>query len=986
MHRDDPSALPVQPQPEGLHGRLALAQVRARMFGREPTTRFGRYRVVSVLGRGAQGQVVEAHDDELGRRVALKLIEPRRDGRPDAVERRRVLREARAMALVQHPHVVTAYAVGTADDHVWIAMELVAGRTLSGWVSDNPIGTPERFERARRLLLQAGSGLAAAHARGIVHRDFKPANVLVGEGEVAKVADFGLAVPAGPEPDLDARHGATADSLATLSRPGAGTPRYMSPEQRRGMPVGPASDQFNFAVTAWEVVYGTQPFSTTTTAAFLDAVFRGPVRPHVPSVPPWYGQALRRALAPDPAARYPSMEALLAALEPPPSRRGTMVAAVAAMGGLAWLWAAVAAPGGDTARCDDSVARARVDETFNDAHGRALRDAVTSSGLPDADAIAAELVADLSTYAAQWQVTYAQACRARWEDGRIDEQELDATMACLDDRLDVLDAVTDRLSAADLAVATRATTTVRSLLPPQSCTEAKGRRARPTTPEARRLRRRLATAEVERMAGRYEQAGTLARAVADDAHASGLETTAADALEVAALAWGELQDDRATAAFVESHALAVAHDDDLAAARRATEAARLAAYHREMDAARRWLRHADTALARAGGDAALARAATHVRGLLHMRDGETEEAAALLESIRREGGASTDDEVTWLATADLVDLYTTTQTETARRLAQQLADETTNVLGPSHPRMARIELDLASIARHEGDGSEEREHVRRAVDVSMATYGATNSRTAVPLVRLGLAEHAAGDLVAASTAYMAALQASAEHDDVWRSRAFLGLGRVLAQRGQPAEAAQALTEGMSVGRDLWRPDGIELVATRRCLAEVWIELGRFDDARAELELLEPVLHERGLAAQLGVALTQGVLAEERGDLDAARATYDEIAHACPEGAENSAASLCAVGRAWSDVLASPQDRRALPAVDETSDPVLTSSRRFVEAQRAWADDRHGHARQLAEQALAAVATGGEFLRRQQRRRLRRWQAAHAAGPPPGASH
>ena len=272
-------------EPLDLAGRRSLANLLAKNFGREQSTEtFGRYEIGRRLGTGAFGEVYESIDPRLDRKIALKLLH--HGATPTQIERLR--REAQAMAQVAHPNLVTVFEIGHAHDRDFIAMELVTGTTLEGWAEDHAPDEPGRWLDALAMLLAAGRGLAAAHAHGVVHRDFKPANVLVGDDGTIKVADFGLASiePDGStnesplEPLVDSGDSPRFDSArARLTRTGAvlGTPLYMSPEQHRGRPAELRSDQFGFAVTAWEVLHGTPPFMASSLAGLIAEVERGAV-------------------------------------------------------------------------------------------------------------------------------------------------------------------------------------------------------------------------------------------------------------------------------------------------------------------------------------------------------------------------------------------------------------------------------------------------------------------------------------------------------------------------------------------------------------------------------------------------------------------------------------------------------------------------------------------------------------------------------------
>jgi hypothetical protein len=265
--------------------------------------RVGRYEVRGKLGEGGMGVVLRAWDPQLEREVAVKLV--RGESADGAL---RLVREARAMAKLRHPSVITVHDAGILGGEVFVVMELVDGENLAEYLARKP---PWREALAR--CLAAGAGLAAAHARGLVHRDFKPHNVLCDRDGRILVADFGLA-RASP---------GVGDAASALTTTGAvvGTPAYMAPEQHLGEAVGPAADQFAFAATVYEALYAQRPFPGTTLAALISEVLSGKVRPPPPAsdVPRELAAVVMRGLAREPAERWPSLQAMLDALVAPAS-------------------------------------------------------------------------------------------------------------------------------------------------------------------------------------------------------------------------------------------------------------------------------------------------------------------------------------------------------------------------------------------------------------------------------------------------------------------------------------------------------------------------------------------------------------------------------------------------------------------------------------------------------------------------------------------
>ena len=274
-----------------------------------PGTHVSRYVVRRLIGAGAGGTVYEAHDPQLGRPVALKLVRQPPD------QRVRRVPEEQALAKLSHPNVVNVYDTGVFESQTFVVMELVVGTSARDWLEEQP----RSWREVVQVFLEAGRGLAASHAVGLVHRDFKPENVIVGTDGRARVTDFGLARAlirrALPEEEPAASTSGGAAELGASSI--AGTPAYMAPEQFRGRRADERSDQFSFCVSLYRALYRQPPFSKraerTDPAVFAREVLSGRVRPPPPdtAVPVWLDRLIRRGLRTNPAERFPSMEALL---------------------------------------------------------------------------------------------------------------------------------------------------------------------------------------------------------------------------------------------------------------------------------------------------------------------------------------------------------------------------------------------------------------------------------------------------------------------------------------------------------------------------------------------------------------------------------------------------------------------------------------------------------------------------------------------------
>ncbi len=383
--------------------------------------RIGRYSVVEPLGSGAMGFVYLAHDPDLDRKVAAKVL--KKSLSASAAER--MFREGRTLARLSHPNVVTIYEVGRVGDQVFVAMEYVEGGTLRDWMEAHPCTDAASVRATLEIFVQAGEGLAGAHASGVVHRDFKPDNVLVSrEGEV-RVADFGLASPPGPDTDTTLSSGAglaLGDSDGRLTRTGevVGTPAYMAPEQMGGSSTDARSDQYSFCVSLYEALCGRRPYAARTFAELQQALVEGaPPLALSGGVPRWVSRVVLRGLQTEPNDRFPSMEELLAALRDDPRRRRRSM--LLATGGLA-LVAGTAAVAYASGRGESVSALAvagpcagvevGLEGWWDDSVHGAVREGLSGIDVPWAERNAALTLHHLEDYVARWVAGRKDNCEA----------------------------------------------------------------------------------------------------------------------------------------------------------------------------------------------------------------------------------------------------------------------------------------------------------------------------------------------------------------------------------------------------------------------------------------------------------------------------------------------------------------------------------------------------------------------------------------------
>jgi tetratricopeptide (TPR) repeat protein len=426
-----------------------------------------RYVLLARIGVGGMGVVYSAYDPELDRRVALKLLRRARPG--DELRD-----EARAIAKLSHPNVVAVHDVGRVDGIAFVAMEYVAGVTLREWLAESrsPAAILDAF-------VQAGRGLAAAHAVGLVHRDVKPSNIMIDRDGRARVLDFGLALDGHGQGDR------------------AGTPGYMAPEQTRGELVDARADQFSLCVALWEALAGVRPKpdETATLAHVTERVTR----------------ALRRGLASQRAARFPTLDDLLAELVPPPRRRTpwivASVVALAALGGTTAFAITRARAAPTCSRAGDAIDRA-----WSMPQHDAVRASFAATKLSYAVTAANGAIAQLDDWTARWRHGAEASCKATSIDG-VQPAALHALrQSCLDALLEQLRPVTALVTAADPTIVSRVDTLVGGLPAPERCAEVTLLSALPPLPPAERdrsdvaaVRARIADLEAALLIGRANQ-------------------------------------------------------------------------------------------------------------------------------------------------------------------------------------------------------------------------------------------------------------------------------------------------------------------------------------------------------------------------------------------------------------------------------------------------------------------------------------------------
>lgn len=514
----------ARPEQEGAH--LEREVLLAKLFPTQVTRpKLGRYDVLELVGEGGMGTVFAAYDPRLDRRVAVKLLRRAADAKQQ--RQARLLREAKALARLSHPNIVTVHEVWEEDGEIYIAMEFVQGEDLARW---------QRERRSWREVLtvyrQAGEGLAAVHDAGMVYRDFKPHNAIRREGDgVVKLLDFGLArvdaevtepAPDRVESSSDGDDREAPPHADRLTRPGAimGTPAYMAPEQMRGVPADARSDQFGFCVALWEGLYGQLPFVREPVAGlghFDDRRRLEPPREH--GVPGWVRRVLDRGLDRDPAARYPSMHALLRELGRDPAvRRRRMLGAAAVVlstvaGGLAIA----------ELRAEPPTSCVELRTPWGPDEREAAHHGVITAGGASAEQTWELLSPRLDRHADALSSVRVQACETHRR-GLVPDQHYALQVACLARREAGFTELVDRLGRADEASVTNANKAVIALPSPSACSDPELLSIEHPPPEdpavaarVAELRQELARVATEEAVGSFQSAADRAGAVLQEA-------------------------------------------------------------------------------------------------------------------------------------------------------------------------------------------------------------------------------------------------------------------------------------------------------------------------------------------------------------------------------------------------------------------------------------------------------------------------------------
>jgi len=858
------------------------------------------------------GVVYAAHDPVLDRKIALKILHDRMENQESE---QRLLREAQAMARLNHPHVVAVHDAGTHEGRPFVAMEFVEGRSLDTWLKQ----ARPPWKEVVAAFVAAGEGLEAAHLAGLVHRDFKPGNVLVGDDGRIRVTDFGLArsieprawestetIPSPPPSSMPPEISATPlDTPMTKDGWVVGTPAYMAPEHVTTGFADQLSDQFSFCVSLYRALFGRHPIgpisNLETYVARLQS-FEAIQPPAGHSIPKRILSAILRGLSLSPADRFGTIGELLQELRFDPGKRrrrrmawsAAAVAAIAAAGGLASFTA--------HRRQLCSGATERVAEVWNVERKTALESSFTDTAGPIGGRTAAAAAQLLDAYAGDWASVFGTACEATRIRGEQSEELLDRQMSCLTRRLREADHLLTLLEQGGSELVSSALDAVVGLQSPAVCGDLPTMVERvplPTDPDLRSriddLESDLAAAEAERLAGDYQTCLDRLTRICRDAPDVEYPPLLAEALVAKGFIEAELSlSDDSEQSLRRGLAEAERGRDDTAAAMAASNLMWVTGFLQDhFDEAERWGQLADAKVARLDNDERLAANVADVRASVLVRAGRYSEARAVQERalelhVRLNGPESLDAAMAMTTMGHV--LSSIGEYEAAIEHYQRSLELKERLVGPDHPTVASTAVSLAQAYGGIGDHERVVELSERALAIQERVFGSDDPKIAVALNNLAFGLE--------------------------------GLGRL-------DEARAVHQRSLDVVTNAWGPDHPQLAYT-------WLNLSSLEKRAGD--------YESALAASL-----------RAGEIVTAAFGTDHPLYAY--AANNIGVFLMLTGRAGEAI---PHLEKALSIRSSgATDPVLLEVTRFNLGRALWQAGRRDQGRRLVRQAAAALETMGE---------------------------
>ena len=908
----EPGLSTLQPRPSDSTGSDdTLVQPRRSAESFElpgDVTRFGHYVLLEKLGQGGMGVVVAAFDTKLDRKVAIKLLRA-----PDGEgSRLRMIREAQAMARVSHPNVVQVYEIGEHEHLTFLVMEFVEGVTLAQWLAERP-----RTQRAIvETLIAAGRGLAAAHQQRLIHRDFKPENVMIRRDGRVLVMDFGLARQHHGEASLAPTHGQTPILQLELTHAGAllGTPMYMAPEQFIGRETDARTDQFSFCVVLWEALYGQRPFQGATFAKLSAAVIDGRITaPKHGDVPAWLRRVLERGLARDPAQRWPSMVELLDALARDPSRRrrgfvlGAGLVALAGLllgGGMAWR-----AHQRNTIVAECERAGQAIAADWNEAVAAELEQAFRATGLGYAASAWTHTQTWMDDYAQRWSELRTQTCLESKLEHTRDQASHDRIVDCLDVQRTTFAGLLAAWADADSKTVAGATVAVAGLPPVSTCTNEllAGRMRAPEAvrDEVAAERSKLDRVRALRLAGEYEQGLARAQEVVDAAERLGWRPLQAEALLMVGTLQSQLGHYEAGRdARLEAYYHALAGGDDRSMLEAAIDLTHNVGYElAQYEQGSHWGKIGEMLIERLGlsgtlQESKLWAAIGGVQTAAGDYDGALEHVLRSASSKEAALGPMHPHVAYALDSIGVVLLNKDEYAEAAEYLRRSLAINEA-AIGPEHPDIANCINNLAVALGRQGKHEEALELLHRALAIRQAAFGPEHPDVGATLSNIGVMLHEQGHHALGfehQRRALAILEAALGPDHLEVALTYASIGGLHHQQGEWDAALENFRRALELREAALGPTHLEVGTLHFDIGRSLLAKGDYALAIASLEqslaIREPV--QGSTHAHVGLILAAiGQAQIELGQRDAAR---ESLTRALTIGELQADAKLSAAAR------------------------------------------------------------------------------------------
>jgi tetratricopeptide (TPR) repeat protein/predicted Ser/Thr protein kinase len=837
----------------------------------------GRYIVLAKIGRGGMGIVYSAYDPELDRRVALKVLAKTGEDKG----RVRMLREAQAIARISHPNVIPVHDVGHVDGRVFIAMEFIEGHTLTQWLESQR----RDWTAVLDVYLRAGEGLAAAHAQGLVHRDFKPDNVMIGDDGRVRVLDFGLArtddrdlddhggaieagrtgpvaIPEGIEPSMT-----PLESNLTVAGTVLGTPAYMAPEQHLGEATDPRTDEFAFCVALYEGLYGQRPYAGNNAAAIAFQVLEGEVRSAPPEtrVPTWVRKILLRGLSRDIESRYPTISQLLEALREDPTgrrRRSRVWLAgfgVAAVAGVAAAQVAAPAPPEPCARVTSEV-----DGVWSSVAKARLRAAFSEVEAAEAKEAEREVFAGLSDYANTVSTTRRRACEQTYVHRAQSDTTYDLQIECLDRATHALDAAVGVIAESDANTIIESPRVISALPDVNRCDDLDALRSLlepPTGPEAEAqvavVRDELARGMLIAAAGRHAEALEVLDGALANAKATAYEPVVVEARRRhARLVAMNGKFSESVDEYLDGYysARQIGHDEQAAAI--ANDLVFVLDVLGERERALEWSRLGEADSLRIGFEVGVVTAIMY-RAMVHNKLGHHQRSLDLYDEAKTKMEAIGDDykdQLAILINNRAIVLMALERWDEAAADFEEVLARTQKQLGNDHPQVGLPHLNLANIAIARRQPALALEHITEIERVWNDAYPEIHNRTSMirqmrasALRQLGRAEEA----LASAQSGLDILTQVVGAGNHQLADPMIQVAELQTDLGQPEQALELLDRARAFADPDEDPDDTTRAGEVGARVEALLALKRPDDAlKTARERADQVAKLEGAAPRL----------------------------------------------------------------------------------------------------------------------------------------